>query len=263
MSLASPLFFDSCTHPTLNGDWTNGRPSLTFRDLAQIRQTIPGYSALAIGLPGVGGYSHREFKRECDIWGFTGIAAVTTLEDTPMEREFHEIVELGFRGVKVHPRLLKRNTDISYLSKVFSLCDKFGLVCLLCTYEADRPGCLPSSDPFYQLCNALNEVPNVRLILMHGGGPRISQFASLARHSDTILIDLSFTIMDQLTANLDATIQDLMVRLDQRLCIGSDSPEFGAPQVIQRINGLANNLEITKLNNILSNNLLRFFPPKI
>lgn len=235
---------------------------MTFQDLASLKREIPGYNALAIGLPGVGDYEHRAFKRECDTWGFEGIAAVTTVEPGDLEREFDGIVNLGFRGVKVHPRLLGRNTDLSYLKKIFNLCDQSGLVCLLCTYEADSPGRLPSIDPFYQLCNALNDVPSVRLIMMHGGGSRLMQFASLARHSESLLIDLSFTVVDQLTSGLDEFTGQLMLKLDQRICIGTDSPEFEVPQVLQRLEEVAGDLEVDKTANILSNNLLRFFPSR-
>ena len=255
-------YFDSCTHPTLNGAWTDGRNGMTFQNLASLKREIPGYNALAIGLPGVGDYEHRAFKRECDTWGFEGIAAVTTVEPGDLEREFDGIVNLGFRGVKVHPRLLGRNTDLSYLNKIFNLCDQSGLVCLLCTYEADSPGRLPSIDPFYQLCNALNDVPSVRLIMMHGGGSRLTQFASLARHSESLLIDLSFTVVDQLTSGLDESIGQLMLKLDQRICIGTDSPEFEVSQVLQRLEEVAGDLEVDKLANILCNNLLRFFPSR-
>lgn len=255
-----PTYFDSCTHPTLNGKWTRGRRGITFSELAKLKHEMPGYNALAIGLPGVGGYEHAAFKQHCEIWGFEGIAAVTTLEPTKVEREFHEIVKLGFRGVKVHPRLLNKNSDLNYLGRIFKLCDQHGLVCLLCTYEADRPGSLPSTDPFYQLCDALNEAPNVRLIMMHGGGSRLMQFASLARHSENLLVDLSFTLVDVMNTIPDTSVRQLMLKLDQRICIGTDSPEFRVDQVVRRVEEIAGNFEPTKLANIFANNLLRFFP---
>lgn len=253
-------FFDSCVHPTLNGSWTAGRSGIAFHELAAFKHRTPGYKALAIGLPGVGGYEHLAFKHECDTWGFEAIAAITTLEPMKTEREFEAISDLGFRGVKIHPRLLGSNRDLTYLSRIFSLCDEFGLVCLLCTYEADVPGQLPITDPFYQICEALNNVPSIRLILMHGGGSRLLQFAALSRHSETILIDLSFTIVDEMTRALDPSIRDLMMKLDQRICVGSDSPEFDVVHVLQRIRDIAGTLNSEKLGNILSNNLERFFP---
>jgi len=236
---------------------------VTFSDLAALKHEMPGYNALAIGLPGVGNYEHRAFKRECDTWGFEAIAAITALGPGQLETEFDQIVQLGFRGVKVHPRLLGVNVNLDYLSRIFALCNQFKLVCLLCTYEADKPGRLPSRDPFYQLCDSLNKIPNVRLILMHGGGLRLMQFASLARHSETILIDLSFTVVDYMTAALAPSIRDLMLNLDHRLCIGSDSPEFTISEVLPRVQAIAGNLDTTKLENICSKNLSRFFPGRI
>jgi predicted TIM-barrel fold metal-dependent hydrolase len=236
---------------------------VTFPELAALKREMPGYQALAIGLPGVGNYEHRAFKRECDTWDFEGIAAITTVEPGELEGEFETITHLGFRGVKVHPRLLGKNANLDYLSRIFALCNQFNLVCLLCTYEADKPGRLPSRDPFYQLCDSLNEVPDVRLILMHGGGSRIMQYAGLARHSDCILLDLSFTLTDTLTNSLQPQIRDLFERLDQRICIGTDSPENSVTQVLEKINEVALGLNSSKLRNILSNNLHRFFSSQI
>lgn len=263
MSSDNPPYFDSCTHPTLNGEWTRGRKGMIFQELASTKVNIPGYNALAIGLPGVGDYEHQAFKRECDTWGFEGIAAVTTVADGQLEREFDTIVDLGFRGVKVHPRLLTRNTDLSYLGKIFSLCHKNGLVCLLCTYESDQPGRLPSHDPFYQVCDALNEVPETRLILMHGGGPRLLQFAGLARHSESILLDLSFTIVDYMTVSLRPLVRELFLNLDRRLCVGTDSPEFKATDVLQTVREIAIGVDTTKVHNVLAGNLHRFFPRRL
>jgi len=259
-------FFDSNAHPTLDGSWTTEfssetsvRRGMSFQDLASIKIANPGYNALAVGLPGVGGYEHRSFKRECDRWGLEGIAAITTLEQLKTEREIELIHNLGFRGVKVHPRLLGKNTDLSFTSRIFSACNEFGLVCMLCTYEADVPGKLPRTDPFYQVCDALNEVPEIRLILMHGGGPRLMSYAGLARHSETILIDLSFTIMDFMTSTLKPLIRDLVSNLDRRLCVGSDSPEFAAVDVLGRVCEITRDVPTNKLENALSKNLQRFF----
>lgn len=235
---------------------------MTFPDLAALKHELPGYNALAIGLPGVGNYEHRAFKRECDTWGFEGIAAITTVKPGELEREFDTISRLGYRGVKVHPRLLGENVNLGYLSNIFTLCSQFNLVCLLCTYEADKPGRLPSRDPFYQLCDSLNEAPDVELILMHGGGLRLMQFASLARHSETILIDLSFTVVDHMTAALEPSIHDLMLNLDRRLCIGSDSPEFTIFDVLPRVKTIGGSLDATKLDNVCWKNLSRFFPQR-
>lgn len=258
------MFFDSCAHPTINGEWTRGRQGITFRDLAASRDKNPGYMALAIGLPGVGAYEHAAFKKECDDWDFLAIAAVTTVIEDDLVREFETIVRLGFRGVKVHPRLLGRNTDYSYLKTIFGLCTRHDLVCLLCTYEWDMPGNLPNTDPFYQLCEALNLAPKIKLILMHGGGLRLAQFASLARHSESILLDLSFTLTDFLTAPLlDPLITTLLANMDRRVCIGTDSPEHTITEVLSRFEELTKTVDADKIANVMSRNLLRLFPEAV
>ena len=95
---------------------------------------------------------------------------------------------------------------------------------------------------------------------MHGGGSRLMQFASLARHSENLLVDLSFTLVDAMPNIPDTSVRQLMLKLDQRICIGTDSPEFRVDQVFRRVEEIAGILEPTKLANIFANNLLRFFP---
>ena len=95
---------------------------------------------------------------------------------------------------------------------------------------------------------------------MHGGGPRLMQFVGLARHSSSILIDLSFTIADSITASLQPLIQDLISNLDRLICVGSDSPEFEATDVLSKVIVMDRGINRPKVDNVLSTNLHRFFP---
>lgn len=252
--------FDSSAHPTLDGTWYSGHRGVTFVDLAESLKCYPGYRVLAHGLPHIGNYSHVTFKKKCDEFGFEAIAALTTTDFRKISSEIEAIAELGYRGIEVHPRLLGANRSLGYLTETFQACATAGLTCLLCTYEAAPPGNLPIRDPFYEICDALNSIPDVKLILMHGGASRLLQFAALARHSSTILLDLSFTFMDGLHRGMSNEIDTLLIELDQRICIGSDSPENSISDFIERLTTVLEGLPPAKAVNIAAENLNRFFP---
>jgi len=252
--------FDSATHPTLDGSWSSNRRGQTFEELAKLIGTVPGYRVLAHGLPNIGKYSHSEYKKRCDDFGFEAIAALTTTDSGAITKEIHGIAKQGYRGLKVHPRLLGSNRNLSYLQEVFRACTETSLVCLLCTYEAHTPGNLPAKDPYYEICDALNSSPTTKLILMHGGVSRILQFAGLARHSSTVLLDLSFTMMDRLTQSMGPTLNSLASEFDEGICIGSDSPDFVISDFVPRARELLKSLPTLKASNIASHNLNRFFP---
>jgi predicted TIM-barrel fold metal-dependent hydrolase len=256
--LKSP-FFDSAAHPTLDGSWISHRRGQTFEELAALRSKRNYDRVLAIGLPNIGNYNHVDYKLECDKYSFEAVAALTNYDKKLIPKEVEVVAKLGYRAIKVHPKLLRRNQNLDYLADVFDACVKHELACLFCTYEADSPGCLPETDPFYTLCRALNQNPEIRLILMHGGYSRLQQFSGLARHSERILLDLSFTAMTSSTT-LQAEIRSIMQKLDQRICIGTDSPEISLAEFMERVTLLTEGLPKEKLSNIMYQNLDRFFP---
>lgn len=252
--------FDSSTYPTLDGTWYGSHRGETFVDLAESIKSYPNYRVLAHGLPNIGKYSHVMYKKKCDEFGFEAIAALTTIDFRAITNEIEAIAELGYRGIEVHPRLLGANRTLDFLTEIFQACVATNLTCLLCTYEATPPGNLPIRDPFYDICGALNSAPHVKLILMHGGASRLLQFAALARHSATILLDLSFTFMDGLHRGMSDDIHALLIELDQRICIGSDSPENSISDFIERLTSALEGLPPAKAFNIACGNLCRFFP---
>lgn len=252
--------FDSASHPTLDGCWSSGRRGQTFEELAESIRIFPHFRVLAHGLPNIGKYSHNEFKERCDEFGFEAIAALTTTASGVITSQIQAIAKLGYRGLKVHPGLLRSSRNLGYLHEVFRACTDLDLVCLLCTYEAHMPGDLPVKDPYYEICDALNSSPTTRLILMHGGVSRLLQFAGLARHSSSILLDISFTMLDRLTQSMDDTLNSLANELDERICLGSDSPDFSIFDFVTRARELLEGIPTQKAINIASGNLNRFFP---
>src|SRR5882672_6872628 len=102
--------FDANAHPTLDGTWIDGRHLCDFAE-TEAKLRAAGFSgACAVALPGVGGYAPRAFAdaAQGDFW--IPIAAWQTAEFDSVQAaaSMRELKRLGYRGVKIHPRLLKQ-----------------------------------------------------------------------------------------------------------------------------------------------------------
>lgn len=249
-------FFDSCTHPTLNGEWTFGRRGQTFEDsyVNFVHSNVS--SACAIGLPNVGGYSHKNFFDEAKIYGnfFYPVAAITIKNVSDLEREINEISDIGFEAVKIHPRLLGTNGDVYFLERAFDLCRKYNLTVFFCTYWHDKILTMPDSDPFFALVNALRKAPDLRVVLLHGGGVDLMRYAELVRFNHNLLLDLSLTLQKYAGSSVDLDLAFLAQKFDQRICVGSDHPEWSTDTTLKSwLKICQNNTEPKTANSLFSN----------
>jgi predicted TIM-barrel fold metal-dependent hydrolase len=251
------MIFDTAAHPTLDGTWLSGRSGQTFSRLKDLATAASVRGVCAIGLPGVGGYRHDLFYRSSMENGFFPVAALTQLDPIEIGKELDIISNLGFSAVKVHPRLLGINRASEIIPEIMRQIADHSLTCFLCTYYHDEPGNLPESDPYWAIAQGLNLAPEIKLVLLHGGGSRVIEYSQFCRYSSSILLDVSFTMMKFRTSSISQDIAFLLRDLDQRLCIGSDGPEWSYDQVLPFIAELTGVLSPEKRENVLWKNISR------
>lgn len=249
------MIFDTSAHPTLDGTWMSGRTGHTFGQLKDLANAADVRGVCAIGLPGVGGYGHEFFYRTSVEFGFFPVAALTQSSPVEVGRELDTITNLGFTAVHVHPRLLGINRTTELIPEIMRQVADHSLTCFLCTYYHDEPGNLPESDPYWAISQGLNLAPELKLVLLHGGGSRIVEYSQLCRHSSSILLDVSFTVTKYQKSSILQDIAFLLNDLDQRLCIGSDSPEWSYNQLLPIIAKLTSVLPPEKRRNVLWGNI--------
>jgi predicted TIM-barrel fold metal-dependent hydrolase len=80
----------------------------------------------------------------------------------------------------------------------------------------------------------------------------------IARAFNNVLLDLSFTINKYIGSSLDLDIKYLFESFDQRICIGSDFPQYSISEMRNRFNIFAENINAEKALNIAIKNLTNF-----
>lgn len=253
--------FDSLTHPTITGKWFQSKNEASFANLKKDIEEQDFIGACVVGLNGVEGYNHKAFIDACSVSDkFIPIAGLSPI-GADIEKEITLIKATGYKGVKLHPRFggFDLTNQKEELIKIFRECGRHNLVIMLCTYLGCSIEVFPTKDPYWELVDIISKTPETKLILMHGGTTRLLQYADIARFNKNILLDLSYTMMKYKESSLDLDMKYLFKTFDQKICIGSDHPEFSLAEFRERAEELAEGLESRKVENIFHKNITSFF----
>lgn len=106
----------------------------------------------------------------------------------------------------------------------------------------------------------LDKIRGNKVILVHAGAVRLLEYIEIARAFDNVLLDLSLTLCKYPGSALDMDIRFAFNNFDQRICIGSDSPEFHSSDLRCRFNYFSEGVTDNKLRNIAYKNLSAFLP---
>lgn len=255
---AIPLF-DSLAHPTISGDWFGRGLDATFDTLThQMREAGFG-RACAVGLAGQEAYEHEAFAKRCQFHPeLVPIAGLVPKSAGDIDRELDMVRDLGFRGIKLHPRLSNFGYDDGRLVDTFKAATRRGLAVFLCTYFHGAIDRYPQEDPLYSLCRSLKAAPDTRLLLMHGGCVELMRWMQFARHTPNVLFDISFTIMQYRGSSLDRDLAWLFHNFSSRTCIGVDHPEYRHADVRTRFQELAARASLDSARKIGGLNLAQF-----
>ena len=251
--------FDTLAHPTVNGKWLRELNGETFEDFSKKMHDYNLIGACVVGLPGIGGYSHEKFyKLSIQYNNMYPVAALTGSNIDEMIKEINIIYEIGFKFIKIHPRLLKYDFKEDELSRIFIHCQNLNIIIFYCTYYFSKINIFPSKDPYWTLVNSLKNAPDLKIVLLHGGGVRILEYSELCRHNKNILLDLSLTITKYNNSSIDQNIRFLFKYFDQKICIGSDHPEWSYPELFEKLMIFSKDISSEKMKNIFYHNIQNF-----
>lgn len=252
--------FDSLSHPTISGKWLNSDNNASFTSLIHDMEVNNIINACAVGLPGIGNYEHHKFAKICKNYKQLIPIAGYTLSEFRESLTLSKLKDLGFYGIKLHPKYsnfdLKR--DSSTLTEIFNQCCELDLVVFLCTYSAMEIEYMCEYDQLYELISILKNTDKVKLVLVHGGLHRIFEYADLARFNNNILLDISYLLVKYKNSSIDNDIIYLFRTFDQKICAGSDHPEFSLKETRDRLELLSQNIPFYKKENFFYKNLASF-----
>jgi predicted TIM-barrel fold metal-dependent hydrolase len=220
--------------------------------------------ACAVGLAGQEGYNHVSFIQECRAHSqLVPIAGVSLAEPDVMEHELDIVRDLGFRGIKLHPRISNFEYTDARICDVFKAATRRNLPVFLCTYFQGPVEHFPGADPLYAVARALKAEPATKVVLLHGGTVELMRWMQFARHAPNILFDLSFTLMKYRGSSLDQDIAWLFDNFQNRTCIGVDHPEYRHAEVRRRFDEFAAQADHEARRLIGGLNLARFLGVEI
>lgn len=256
--------FDSLTHPTLDSNWILPK----YQNVAHVDTLLSQMNenniskALAVGMLGIGGFEEKEYisiisQHEERLVPICFFDLHPDFRSADIRSRLSGIKNIGYKGIKLHPRISKFNLSNKFLKPIISEANDLGLSVLLCTYFYGK-GINHEFNYFDQLIALVHKLNGAKLLLLHGGTVEILKLAESLRSFEHIMLDLSFTICKYSGSSLDFDIKYLFESFDQRICIGSDFPEFSLKFLRDRFNHFSLNLSYEKALNIGYNNLNNF-----
>jgi predicted TIM-barrel fold metal-dependent hydrolase len=263
-----PLFdiplFDSLTHPTINGTWI-GSAALN-NTLAELESEMAANNiawAFAVGMKDIGGYdleAYADYIRSASQRVFPIAYYDFNESDTGREiaSKLENISRCGYLGIKLHPGFSRIDIRSDGLREVLCEAGSRKLPVLLCTLLCRQTyhGLPCSYLDFGPLLGSLAE-PS-KIILLHGGDVNVLGLMEICRPYQNVLLDLSFTLCRYEGSSVDLDIRYLFQNFDQRICVGSDNPQFSLAQFRRRFDELAAGLDREKSLNAAHRNLQSF-----
>jgi len=259
-----PLF-DSLTHPTPDGTWIGAAPCKnTLLELESEMADNNVEWALAVGMKDIGGYdleAYADYIRSANQKVLP--IAYYDFNESDSGREIahklEQISRCGYVGIKLHPTFSGIDLRSKGLREVLCEAGSRSLPVLLCTFlhRQTYHGMPCSYLDFGPLLRSLPETSKV--ILIHGGDVNLLGLMEISRPYPNVLLDLSFTLCRYEGSSVDLDIRYLFQNFDQRICVGSDNPQFSLAQFRRRFDELSVDVDLEKRKNAAHRNLLSIF----
>lgn len=255
----SELLADSLAHATLDGTWMGKPAGASFAVLDAALEEHDYAFACAVGMWGMDGYDPEAFAAACQPYPrLVPVAGFKPQHRQTLRADLLRLRELGYRGIKLHPRFSKLDIADPLIGETMEIAGQLGLVVFWCTFLHTTINEWQEADPLLTLVRQLKVAPTARVILLHGGDVDLLRYMQLVRFNDRLLLDLSHTIAKYPGSSLEADVQYLFRHFDQRLCLGTDWPQFSHAQLRELYERFAEGLPLEKRVNIAHGNLARF-----
>jgi predicted TIM-barrel fold metal-dependent hydrolase len=255
--------FDSLVHVTRDGRWMNGRSDASYPHLIAELDQASVTKACLVGLAGV---VDNEYILQCAgasngrLVPIAGIDPSRRPPDGAVDDEVAAVAAAGFAGIKLHPRLNGYNPLAASCLQAIRAAAAHRLVVFLDTlFRQHGRATAHAADVVDSITH---ECEGANIVLLHAGGAALLELAEIVRMHSNLTLDLSFTLLHFSGSSVDTDLRWVMGRLDERVVIGSDMPEFTPAEAFARAEQLADGLPAHKWANVAYRNLERLFAPQ-
>jgi predicted TIM-barrel fold metal-dependent hydrolase len=247
----TPLF-DTNAHPVL----ATRESGESFTALKALLEEAGFRDACAVGLPGRTGFDPGPYWDQARAHGFTPVAAWNDVPAGAIEHQLADLMAIGYRAIKIHPRLSGLSVRDERFAQLLRAAAATGVTVFHCCYQFSADARHPV-DPLPALMEAVTGAAGLKMVLLHGGTVELLRYAEAIRSKRNLLLDLSFTLNRYAGSSLDQDIAYLFRTFDQRICVGSDYPDYAPAQVRERFEHFAAGLSPDKQDNIGWRNITR------
>ena len=253
------IIFDGLTHPDFNNI------KAIEKTITYLKREYNVEGALAVPLPGQV-KDIIKYIENCKLYNFFQPVGLFDPHDPNIEKQVMLYKKIDCIAIKVHPRFSEWDwtslDGLKIFNKLMCECNNYNLPILFCTYFSSNKGLSLTSEPMYRITDLLSKYDQVKLLLLHGGGPRVLEYLEHFKYWDQILIDISYTLTKYDGSSVDLDLAYAFKNLDQKLSFGSDIPYCDYNILINKINTLAYksnlDMESEKIHNIMYKNIVNF-----
>lgn len=235
--------FDSLTHPTIVPHWLNYR----FNRFTNIELLIYEMEknniekAFAVGMQGIGGYSHHEYLKF--ILPFKNLIPTAFPDIESTLKDLANLKNMGFNAIKIHPRLMKIDSNDPRIVALIKNSNAVGMLPFYCSWSG-------IGDDF------LENIGDSYAVILHTGGYGFKNIYNNLKKNPNLLLDFSYTMCIEQHRN---DVREVFFSGYDRICVGSDHPEFMPVQLRQAFEVLTTGLPAEHKKQIAYENLDLFY----
>ena len=165
--------------------------------------------------------------------------------------------KMGFRGIKLHPRFsgFSLEKNINQIQNVLKKAEDTNMVVFWCSYEFCSVENMPNRPFLYDFSKVIAPFKKLKHVIMHGGGIYLMSWVEFTRFNSNILLDLSLVLTKYENSSIDQDIHYVFSKFDQRICIGSDYPEWTHQKIRERFEYFSKSISEKKQKNIAYENI--------
>lgn len=148
--------------------------------------------------------------------------------------EMHEAIkELGYLGLKVHPRLLEHDLHGPEIKKLIGIADELSVPVLIDAFP-DGTHLMQGFD-LNRYCDLAKEFPRVKFIWAHMGGHYVLDFMMAAKRLPNVYFDTSYSLLYYRGSSIPQNMVYAITSMrGERVFYGSDYPDRGLKETLEQ-----------------------------